>query len=123
LDSRQKIIDPEQAQALAEANSELRVVTGYFDPLLAAHAEALARTGCGLLVLVVSPADPLLPVRARAELVAALRCVDWVVPLNDDVLPEWVVAVPPGRLIRREREDQERRDAFLRRVYERNGSA
>ena len=123
LDSREKIIDAEQARTVAKTHTGLRVVTGYFDPLLAAHAEALARIGAGLMVLVASPADPLLSVRARAELVAALRGVAWVVPLNTSESPDWVAALPPGCLTSLEVEDEERRNAFLRRVCERNGMA
>lgn len=57
-------------------------VRGYFDPLLAEHVRRLR--GCAnpgqLLVVEVSEPDlPLLPQRARAELVAALSMVDYVV--------------------------------------------
>ncbi len=58
------------------------VVTGYFDPLLAQHARRLSeiRETCeSLIVVVEDPAEPVLPVEARAELVAALGAVDWVV--------------------------------------------
>lgn len=101
----------------------MRIVTGYFDPLLASHAEALAdarRDAGSLMLLVRTPADSLLPLRARAELLAALRSVDWVVPLDGNTLPEWVGALPAGRLIRFERDDEERRAAFLRHIHERH---
>ncbi len=57
-------------------------VSGWFDPLLAAHAsqlESLRVPGRSLVVVITDPPDPLLPARARAELVAALRPVDYVV--------------------------------------------
>jgi hypothetical protein len=58
-------------------------VIGHFDPLLAAHArrlQELAVPGTILVVAVSDPPDPLLPAGARAELVAALAAVDYVVP-------------------------------------------
>jgi bifunctional ADP-heptose synthase (sugar kinase/adenylyltransferase) len=57
------------------------VVSGNFDPLLAAHVEwlLLARAGApALAVVVTDPVDPLLPAQARATLVAALAVVDQV---------------------------------------------
>lgn len=57
------------------------MVAGYFDPLLAQHAAQLraakGEAGC-LAVVVLEPEDPILPAQARAELVAALACVDYV---------------------------------------------
>ena len=57
-------------------------VSGHFDPLLAEHVRRLARArepGRLLVVEVTNPAQPLLAQRARAELVAALSMVDYVV--------------------------------------------
>jgi len=59
-----------------------RWVSGYFDPLLAEHVRRLREcvtNGQLLVVEVADPAQPLLPQRARAELVAALALVDYVV--------------------------------------------
>lgn len=58
------------------------VAAGYFDPLLAQHAARLAeiRARCETLIAVVlDPASPILEARARAELVAALDSVSYVV--------------------------------------------
>ena len=58
-----------------------RWVTGYFDPLLAEHVRRLREhtaPGQILVVEIVDPEKPLLPQRARAELVAALAMVDYV---------------------------------------------
>lgn len=60
----------------------MQVVSGLFDPLLLEHSErlnALKRAGSKLVVLLQDQGTPVLPLRARAELVAALRCVDLVV--------------------------------------------
>ena len=57
-------------------------ITGHFDPLLAAHVQFLedqATKGHLLIVEVANPPQPLLSQRARAELVAALGMVDYVV--------------------------------------------
>jgi bifunctional ADP-heptose synthase (sugar kinase/adenylyltransferase) len=86
VDTRTKLLASEQASEVARqcraAGRTVTLVTGFFDPLLAAHArrlEELARPGGTLFVAVRDPEHPLLPARARAELVAALRVVDYVI--------------------------------------------
>ena len=74
MDTREKILTPDAAASLRVPV----LVIGYFDPVTAGHAERLAALGSGLTVAILDPPDPLLPARARAELVAALRCVDHV---------------------------------------------
>jgi len=66
------------------------VVSGYFDPLVASHAERLAslKTGAKLLVLIATPDNAILPAAARAELVAGLRAVDYVAELTDGLAPQ-----------------------------------
>jgi bifunctional ADP-heptose synthase (sugar kinase/adenylyltransferase) len=62
-------------------------VSGNFDPLLAEHVGRLVQArepGRALIVEVTNPAQPLLAQRARAELVAALSMVDFVVLGNGD---------------------------------------
>lgn len=57
-------------------------LTGHFDPLLAEHVRRLREHKAGgrpLIVEVTNPRKPLLHQRARAELVAALAEVDYVV--------------------------------------------
>jgi hypothetical protein len=79
LDTRTKIVSTEEAARLAGAGAT--VVSGYFDPMVASHARRLAqikRDGAPLLVLIAAPTHAILPVRARAELVASLRVVDYV---------------------------------------------
>lgn len=65
--------------------TEATVVRGYFDPLLAWHAERLAeikREGTPLLVVIASPENPILAARSRAELVAGLGVVDYATEAN-----------------------------------------
>jgi bifunctional ADP-heptose synthase (sugar kinase/adenylyltransferase) len=85
LDTRSKIIASEQVSEKLAARPS-RWLTGSFDPLLAEHVRRLrqyATPGQLLVVEITNPAKPLLPQRARAELVAALAIVDFVVLKND----------------------------------------
>lgn len=99
MDTRTKIVPAEEAARLA-ANGVL-VVSGYFDPLLSAHAErlrALKSEGESLLVAVADPPEPILPTRARAELLAGLAVVDYVVESVEGLTPQ----------VRLEQEDERR---------------
>ena len=71
----------EEARQRTGASSALWL-TGHFDPLLAEHARKLRERvapGQTLVVEITNPENPLMPQRARAELVAALEAVDYVV--------------------------------------------
>ena len=79
MDTRTKIIDAAQAARVAQAGAT--VVSGYFDPMIASHAErliTLKQEGRPLLVLVAMPPDAILSALARAQLVAGLSVVDYV---------------------------------------------
>jgi hypothetical protein len=79
VDTRTKIVPGDEAAKLAATGAF--VVSGYFDPMVASHARCLAGLkpdGKPLLVLVATPDDPILPARARAELVASLGIVNYV---------------------------------------------
>ncbi len=79
MDTRRKIV--RDASSFAPPEGAV-FAAGPFDPLLAAHAaqlEQLKGDAPALVVHITEPPDPLLPAEARAELVAALRCVDAVV--------------------------------------------
>jgi bifunctional ADP-heptose synthase (sugar kinase/adenylyltransferase) len=107
MDTREKIREKSALSAGAA------VVSGQFDPLLAAHAEWLAeaRGAAGALCVVVTdPADPLLPAHARAALVAALAVVDEVVVDG---------AGAPAATVHLEERETPLRAAFLARVRER----
>ncbi len=105
MDTRSKILRedgpwPDFARPLA-------VATGYFDVLRAGHARELqeARNAAGaaaLLVIVLERDAELLPLRARAELVAALRAVDYVVCEIEveQVRPDYVVSLEEGDELR-----------------------
>ena len=115
MDTRTKIVPPAETRRLAASGAV--VVSGFFDPLLASHAERLAemkREGSPLLVLIADPEDAILPARARAELVAGLRVVDYVAE------PAPGNAEPHFRL---EQEDHRRRDDLIERVHARQRTA
>ena len=86
MDTRNKLLSAPEAHALAHRlrreGKHCKVVAGYFDPLLAAHARRLNEArepGALLAVIVTDPPSPILPAPARAEMVAALAAVDYVV--------------------------------------------
>jgi len=115
MDTRIKIVTASEAERIARDGAT--VVSGYFDPLLASHAERLAglkRNGTPLLVLVAMPDDPILPARARAELVAGLAAVDYVVA-------EAAGALEPQ--VRLEPEDRTRREKLIEHVHARQQAA
>jgi bifunctional ADP-heptose synthase (sugar kinase/adenylyltransferase) len=84
LDTRSKILAAEQTRERL-GDRPACWVSGHFDPLLAEHVRLLhqwAVPGELLVVEVTNPGKPLLEQRARAELVAALSMVDYVVLAN-----------------------------------------
>ncbi|MBZ5608117.1 MAG: hypothetical protein LAP38_07665 [Acidobacteriia bacterium] len=86
MDTRSKILPIEEVRERL-GNKPARWVSGQFDPLLAEHAKRLrecAAPGQLLVVEVTNPTRPLLAQRARAELVAALSMVDYVVLGNGE---------------------------------------
>ena len=113
MDTRAKIITTEQALARIEQGGNLLVVTGYFDPILSEHAARIAETareGAEIIAFIAEPPQPLLPLAARLEIVAALRNVSAVAP------------APPtleAKALRFEEQDLKAREAFLFRVKER----
>ena len=118
MDTRTKILDAEAAiraaGAARRAGKTVKLVTGTFDPLLAAHAGRLreiAGAGAVLFAVIREPEAPLLPAQARAELVAALGVVDYV------VLGE--APLRPDEVYREETADAERTRDLIRHVQER----
>lgn len=101
MDTRAKIID-----FAALPQKSLCIVNAYFDPLLAWHAERLAdirHEGETLVGAVLPLKDELLPQRARAEMVAALRVIDYVLICSTPIAPEGarVVSLAEEDLVRR----------------------
>ena len=122
LDTRTKIVDFEEFRERMLAPAPPRaLVIGHFDPVVYSHVErmgALAAEYGPLAVCVTSPVDPLLPVRARAELAAALACTEFVT-----IAEHAEVAVLSGItdlvVIDETHDDLRRREALMTLVRER----
>jgi bifunctional ADP-heptose synthase (sugar kinase/adenylyltransferase) len=113
MDTRGKMIGATEAARLAAAGAI--VVSGYFDPLLASHARRLKelKRDAKLIVVIENPPRPILPARARAELAASLRAVDYVVETRDGVRVD----------VRLEEEDQRRFEELIEHVHARQRGA
>jgi hypothetical protein len=82
LDTREKIVSIEW---IRERGTNRKVVVGYFDPLYAANVGRLQELG-PVMVIVADRPDAILPIRARAELVASLACVENVAVCTGDLV-------------------------------------
>jgi len=123
VDTRAKIVSAEAAAGLARecraSGRRITLVWGHFDPLLAAHARRLgelASPGAVLIAAVSEPARPILPARARAELVAALAAVDYVVLPGDGALD----GLEADAICREEAADELRTGDLMRHVQSRH---
>jgi len=113
MDTRDKIIDCKSAQAVAaqlrQHGVPLKIVTGYFDVLVAAHVRRLRQIADGrskLLALVLDHPAPLLATRARAELVAGLEVVDYVVPAGEEAAESLLRGLAGSLIVREESADR-----------------
>ena len=121
MDTRTKILP---AEAAPHAST---VVPGTFDVLLAGDARELAeirasRPGRPLLAVVLPLPDALLPQRARAELVAALRMVDYVVTAPDGSTDALLASLEPAHLVRLEEAHSARKRQLIEHVHRRQTS-
>jgi glycerol-3-phosphate cytidylyltransferase-like family protein len=121
MDTRSKILTLADAASLA---GPLAIVTGYFDVLRAAHIRALVelhrRAGGAKLLAVVLPApDEILAQRARAELVAALRVIDYVVIADAAEAHRLADSLQPVEIVRLEAADARRARELREHVHRR----
>jgi len=110
MDTRHKIIESQRAQSLAQGlrAKGVKIVTGYFDVIVAEHVRRLReiKNGSAMLVVVVlDPPEALLAARARAELVAALAVVDYVVPADEQAAKELLSHFTASEIVREESDD------------------
>ena len=116
MDTRDKIIsDPGEAR-------HSTWVTGYFDVLRPWHITALERikSGGNKLTAVILPLpDALLPQRARAELAASLRVIDYVILAEDETAAALLQRIEPENLLRLEKDDLQRRNELIDHVHKR----
>lgn len=122
MDTRSKILSGPDVPT----GEPLAVVTGYFDVLRAEHVRRLVEVrrrtpDARLLVVVSQGSEPLLPMRARAELVAALRMVDYVLTAADRDVDCLIDALRPTLLVRLESEDVHRASRLKEHVHRRQG--
>ena len=114
----QGYVSPTEADLIAliqaaQAQGERVVITnGCFDILHSGHVRYLneaAKLGDRLIVAVNSdasvgrlkgPSRPVVPLASRMELLAALSCVDWVVPFDEDTPERLICALQPDVLVK-----------------------
>lgn len=117
MDTRSKILSLEAAVAL---RVPLTLVTGTFEVLRAEHTRELAairkRSSRPLLVAVLPCASGLLSQQARAELVAALRVVDYVLAASAEDLEH----LQPAEIVRLEDADAQRMKQLIEHVRHRH---
>ena len=127
MDTREKIIDCERAAVLvAQLRSQhatLKVITGHFDVLTSEHVRRLREIANGsakLFIVVLDPPAPLLAARARAELVAGLAMVDYVVPAVERTAGELLSRFAANEIVREESADLLRSERLSQHVQRRN---
>jgi bifunctional ADP-heptose synthase (sugar kinase/adenylyltransferase) len=128
MDTRNKILSAEAAVETAcrakQQGRTLTIVTGYFDVLRTAHIRDLEavrqNTGNGTLMVVLLPREgALLSGRARAELVAALSMVDYVVSSGEGV-ETLLNRLPADDVITRQAADDEQSRLLMEHVLSRH---
>ena len=107
MDTRSKILDPSKAieRLSGPDHASFLIARGSFDILRAEHCRRLAQEKEGpeeLLVLVADDEKPrrtVLDARTRAELVAALQVVDYVVIRGEAEANRFISSLPPARAV------------------------
>jgi bifunctional ADP-heptose synthase (sugar kinase/adenylyltransferase) len=117
-------LTPDRALGIASDPRRLKIVTGYFDVLLAGHVRRLksvagSTPGAKLMVILNTPPDPVLPLRARAELVAALAVVDYVVPVTEGHIEELLRQFCAEEIVQLEAADERCIRELVRHVHRR----
>ena len=117
MDTRSKILT---LTAALELPPGLAIASGAFDVLRAEHVRELAALRVRPVLVAILPFEKeLLPQRARAELVAALRMVDYVVPADSDELDTLIGALQPAQVVRLEASDARRARQLFEHVQRR----
>ena len=117
MDTRSKILT---LAAALELRPPVAIATGYFDVLRVGDAHELARVRHHPLLVVVLPlGGEILSQRARAELVAALRVVDYVVTADDGDVERLVTGLRPLEFVRLEAAEARRASELIEHVHRR----
>jgi hypothetical protein len=122
VDTRSKILTA--ATLPPDLPRPLVAVKGYFDVLRAAHAvelqEIRGRTGAASLLAVVMPrSQSLLPLAARAQLVAALRVIDYVLLGDCEGLDRLLSSLRATEIVSLEDADARRARQLIEHVHRR----
>ncbi|MGD0497812.1 MAG: hypothetical protein ABSC23_05185 [Bryobacteraceae bacterium] len=125
MDTRAKILTPAAARRLP---APVAIATGLFDVLRAGHVRELrqareAAPGARLVAVALPMENAVLDQRARAELAAALRVVDYVVIANRDEAHSLIDALDPVRVVRLEAADERRVSQLREHVHRRQTCA
>jgi glycerol-3-phosphate cytidylyltransferase-like family protein len=115
VDTRNKILTWEQIPKGG------MVVTGYFDLLRVEHSRDLEcmrqrLPRAPLIILVLPQSGELLTQRARAEMVAAIRMVDYVLVADSEDLDEILKRLEPAEIVRLEADDLRRERHLIEHV-------
>jgi bifunctional ADP-heptose synthase (sugar kinase/adenylyltransferase) len=129
LDTRTKILDPAGALAAARRlraeGKPLKVIIGHFDPVLAGHARrvsAFADGSAAVMAILTDPPRPVLAARARAELVAALAAVNYVVLREDTPLDGLLAGLAPAEVLNAEDDDRKLTRNLIQHVQSRQSA-
>jgi bifunctional ADP-heptose synthase (sugar kinase/adenylyltransferase) len=127
FDTRSKIITLAQAASLAEGSSSqgspVAAIVTHLDVLQAGHVHKFAQFAAAhpgqLFLILTDPGSPLAPLEARAEMAAALRVVDYVVPAPEGAAPV-LAAIRPAVTLDDEGDDRERTRQLIEHVRNRS---
>ena len=124
MDTRSKILTLAEALGL---QPPLTIASGTFDVLRAEHARQLAEVrtlaaGADLLVVVLPSAAGVSSPATCAEMVAALRVVDYVVTADCEDLARLICALQPVEVVRFEAADELRMKQLREHVHRRQNS-
>ncbi len=121
MDTRRKILTLEKALRLA---GPLAIAAGTFEVLRAEHARELGeirmRAGSVSLLVVVLPTEAdIVPARGRAEMVAGLRVVDYVVSADAEDMERLSRAHGTAAVVRLDAADRRRIEQLIEHVRRR----
>ena len=103
MDTRNKILTLDAALRLPRGS--VTVAAGYFDALRAPHVRHLAALEAPVLAVVLPREGELVAQSARAEMVAALRMIDYVMIAKNKDLDALIEILAPRRLLHLEDRD------------------
>jgi bifunctional ADP-heptose synthase (sugar kinase/adenylyltransferase) len=126
MDTRSRIVTVAHAVEIAldlrRRGTPVTALTGLFDVLQAGMVEriaALSREQGVLMALVADDPDAIVPLTARVELAAALRGVDYVVPVTD--ANTLTALMHPARVVDYSQEDRALRSKLIENVRRKHG--